>query len=305
MSKTKEDYIGNIESLFISYKEAFVGSNNSSILDSIQMKITSEAWKVLHGFYKMSELMDENPEAVTKGVKDSISSGLKIATLENFFPYMYVAVKKELSRKISSDAFGDNLKMHIPENKIRSLKKLKTTYKRLTKFYSDSDFANYAVDICGYNKKVVDLFFSKTISLTQKKSSGEEYSYIDSCSHNKYYTEKTSMTEQMDSVSDKLHEFNEKWSIQKDSGKPILSDLLTGFILERTEKVNPSLDEECVDELINFFCSFAFIERTMVVQFFKNPNYLIPTQQAIGKKYGLTKFAANAKLNRFLVGLLW
>ena len=88
------------------------------------------------------------------------------------------------------------------------------------------------------------------------------------------------------------------WLKQKDVAQPVLSELLTRELLANFSKNN------VFENIIEVFLKYDFICKEMAKQFFEDTTYKIPSQQDIGKKYGLTKAGASKKLSRFIEKLL-
>ena len=95
-------------------------------------------------------------------------------------------------------------------------------------------------------------------------------------------------------MQEQLKAIDALWLKQKEDARPILSELLTRELLTDFKKNTVS---ETVIETLKLP---QFVCKDMIDSFFNNINFILPTQQDIGQKYGITKSAASVKLTRFI-----
>ena len=95
-------------------------------------------------------------------------------------------------------------------------------------------------------------------------------------------------------LKNQLKIINKSWLTEKKSSKLILSELITRELLLGIKKSNFSESFTSVLIHLDFSC------KEMIHTYFNDPNYIIPSQQDIGFKYGLTKSAVSIKFKRFI-----
>lgn len=122
----------------------------------------------------------------------------------------------------------------------------------------------------------------------------EEYCVVDKYLDSSKSSDTAEIQNSIEQLQEQFKAIDALWLKQKEDARPILSELLTRELLTDFKKNTVS---ETVIETLKLP---QFVCKDMVDSFFNNINFILPTQQDIGQKYGITKSATSVKLTRFI-----
>lgn len=238
-----------------------------------------------------------------------------------FSSYVIQSVKRAINNELNNDT-SDSSNLHIPENKIDKIKKLRKL---------DEDYLKYGItDVNARNRKIavcleVDVDYVINLreldsqycnSMEQKNELGDDFSLADSCrnSVSETYSPEKSLIEK-DSFSLILNIIQQEW-MNKKKAKDVLSDLLTCDILGLFQgtssnnklsdffSTNINVNRECIFsfdfDLGQILGQYDFINKDFLNNFLNNNDYKIPTQEQLSEKHNFkTKGGINHKIKRF------
>ena len=291
-----------IAELFQIYQNSLSSNNNASLLEQTKSKIIVQFWKTIQKAAITSE-MKEQSDIIVETIVNCIETYLNKDTTE-FTKLTYSSIIRAIKAKADTETFENKTGMHISNPKDRLRKKIEKVYKQFTAFNSGDkkEYLEYAVSYCGFNREEVEmyLFPKQTSSLYFKSSngSGEEYCVADKYANPDKGNDSFEFLNSKNEITEQLGKMNMLWLKQKVVAQPVLSELLTRELLANFSKNN------VFENIIEVFLKYDFICKEMAKQFFEDTTYKIPSQQDIGKKYGLTKAGASKKLSRFIEKLL-
>lgn len=286
-----------IAELFQIYQDSFSLNNNASLLEQIKSKIVVQFWKTIQKAAISSEMKEQSDIIVKKIVKCLETYSNKEAT--EFCKLTYTSIIKSLKTKADTEAFENKSGMHISTDDDKLRKRIGKAYRQYKQFNSGDkkEFLEYAVSFCGFNKESVEeyLFPKQSTSLFLKSSdgSGEEYCVADKYTNSDKGNDFSETLNSKNEISEQLEKINALWLKQKENAQPVFSELLTRELLESFVRNNVS------EKIIDILLKQDFICKEMAKQFFEDATYKLPSQQDVGKKYGLTKAGASKKLSRF------
>lgn len=287
------------EELFLIYKEAISQEKNDSLLEQTKDKIVIQFWKIIQKTKSISSEMKEHSDLVVKKVITCLATYSDKAP-EEFCKLTYASIIKALKGNADTESFETKSGMHITDPENRKRKRIEKAYKQFITFKSNdkNSFIEYAVSYLGFDREDLEeyLYPKQTISLFAQSKSDSDYEY---CIVDKYVDSSKSndsgeIQNSIEQLQEQFKAIDNLWIKQKDDARPILSELLTRELL--ADFKNNTVSDTVIDTLKqpHFVC------KQMVELFFSNINFILPTHQEIGQKYGITKSAASVKLTRFI-----
>ena len=286
-----------IAELFQIYQNSLSSNNNASLLEQTKSKIVVQFWKTIQKAAISSE-MKEQSDIIVETIVNCIETYVNKDPTE-FSKLTYSSIIRAIKAKADTETFENKTGMHISNPKDRLRKKIEKAYKQFTAFNSGDkkEFLEYAVSYCGFNREEVEmyLFPKQTSSLYLKSSngSGEEYCVADKYANLDKGNDSFEILNSKNEITEQLEKMNMLWLKQKVVAQPVLSELLTRELLANFSKNNVS------ENIIEVLLKHDFICKEMAKLFFEDTAYKLPSQQDVGKKYGLTKAGASKKLSRF------
>jgi len=287
------------EELFLIYKGALSQEKNDSLLEQTKDKIVIQFWKIIQKTKSISSEMKEHSDLVVKKVITCLATYSDKAP-EEFCKLTYASIIKALKGNADTESFETKSGMHITDPENRKRKRIEKAYKQFITFKSNdkNSFIEYAISYLGFDREDLEeyLYPKQTISLfaQSKSDSDDEYciadKYVDSSKSN----DSGEIQNSIEQLQEHFKAIDNLWIKQKDDARPILSELLTRELL--ADFKNNTVSDTVIDTLKqpHFVC------KQMVELFFSNINFILPTHQEIGQKYGITKSAASVKLTRFI-----
>ena len=286
-----------IAELFQIYQNSLSSNNNASLLEQTKSKIVVQFWKTIQKAAITSEMKEQSDIIVKKIVKCLETYSNKEAT--EFCKLTYTSIIKSLKTKADTEAFETKSGMHISTDDDKLRKRIGKAYRQYKQFNSGDkkEFLEYAVSFCGFNKEAVEeyLFPKQYTSLFLKSSdgSGEEYCVADKYTNTDKDNDFSETLNSKNEISEQLEKINALWLKQKENARPVFSELLTRELLANFSRNN--VPETIIDVLLKQ----DFICKEMAKPFFEDATYKLPSQQDVGRKYGLEKTGASKKLSRF------
>lgn len=286
-----------IEELFMIYKNALSHENNDALKEQIKHKIIVQFWKTIQKTKSISDEMKEFTDIIVKKVIYCLNHYPDVSP-KDFCKLTFVSIKKAFKRKIDTETFELKTGMHISDQDDRTRKRIARAYKQFITFRSEdkNEFIEYAVLFLGFERNDLEeyLFPKQIISLFGQSKNDDEYCVVDQYIDTAKVFDNGDTIVSTDELEKQFKTIDELWLKQKVESKTILSELLTRELLVDFKKNNVP------DLLINLLKLPNFINREMMESFLYDMNYLLPTQQEIGQKYGITKSAVSVKLTRFI-----
>jgi len=294
-----------IKTLFQKYQKALqiYDTDNTALLTQLKDKITIQFWKTIQKAKSVSDEMKEHSDVIIKIIGNCIKTYPE-KDPDEFCKLTYASIIKALKSKVDTENFASNTGgMYLSDNQNRLRKKINKAYKQFISFKTDNkqQFIQYAVDYLGFEKQDIEdyIFPKKSVSLYAPSSQDEdeEYCVADRYTDISKQQDYTLFLEEQQQLKILIENINEQWHNQKESAKPIMSELLTCKILSDIEKSNISVD------FIKVIYNQDFICKEMIDSFLKDKEYVLPSIKEIGEKYNLQKSSASIKLTRFLENL--
>lgn len=287
-----------INSLYLEYLRAIDTPNNDNLVLQIKQKIVVAFWKTLKKTSKITPKMIEHTDVLVKTIYRCLDKCQQNNNPFCFSKYTFDSIKKALGAKANIEEFERKSGMHITDPENRKRKRIENTIKQFNIYNSGdkSKFIEYAVNCLGLSKQDIEeyLYPKQTTSAYVQSENDEEYFIPDQ------YVDKTKVVDIGDVIGSseefvkQLEAIDTLWLEQKEDAQKILSELLTRELLTSSVNYKVSYSE------IELLKQAKFICKEMLEPFFDNQNYILPTQQEIGIKYGITKSAASKKLSRFI-----
>ena len=284
-----ENIYTKINSLFQEYMLAAALENTENVRLSIEQKLISAVWES-NSIYK------EYSVEVIEKVKESLVAFPKSEACRNggqFSKYVCRAIANAINSDKEREVLErNNGGMHIPDNVLKEIRKIRNLRKNLQRFSPDVDISadmlvEKAVATLGMDEKdvrsLLEIASSATTGLDTpiNKESGsvslkdvipdEQPSFADGLIR-------------QDTLRSFFMLIDEHWKKKSD---PMLSELLTVFVLENCS----DLEKEHLNH--------AFFDRKILDAYFGDSDNELPEYQDIAEKYGQTKSAASKTLSRF------
>lgn len=283
--------------LFETYKEALSQDNNDSLIEQTKDKIVIQFWRIIQKTKSISDEMKEQSDLIVKKVVYCLNNYSNKAS-EDFCKLTYSSIIKVLKGNVDTESFELKSGMHISDTEDRKRKTINKAYKQFITFRNEdkNEFIEYAVSYLGFDHKDLEeyLFPKQSVSLFMQSKNDEEYCVVDKYLDSSKSSDTAEIQNSIEQLQEQLKAIDALWLKQKEDARPILSELLTRELLTDFKKNTVS---ETVIETLKLP---QFVCKDMIDSFFNNINFILPTQQDIGQKYGITKSAASVKLTRFI-----
>ena len=283
--------------LFETYKEALSQDNNDSLIEQTKDKIVIQFWRIIQKIKSISDEMKEQSDLIVKKVVYCLNNYSNKAS-EDFCKLTYSSIIKVLKGNVDTESFELKSGMHISDTEDRKRKTINKAYKQFITFRNEdkNEFIEYAVSYLGFDHKDLEeyLFPKQSVSLFMQSKNDEEYCVVDKYLDSSKSSDTAEIQNSIEQLQEQLKAIDALWLKQKEDARPILSELLTRELLTDFKKNTVS---ETVIETLKLP---QFVCKDMIDSFFNNINFILPTQQDIGQKYGITKSAASVKLTRFI-----
>jgi len=300
-----------IDNLYLDYLKASANPDDTNLIIQIKEKIIVAFWSTMQKASSITPEMIEHTDILVKTINNCLDTCSTNNDFHGFCKYTYSSIVRALKSKADTAAFEEKVKMHVTSGEDEKRKLINRNFKNYKTFNNGSaeDFINYALkylDLEVKGKKLTrndfeEYLFPKTTCALYVKGSEEDDSEV--CITDQYMdTDQSELEiklENKENFVSKFIELNKHWSLQKESAKPLLSELITRDYLDNLSKHESNISDTDREEFEKVLCSFDFICEEIVHSFFMDINYKIPTQQDIALKYGLTKAGASKKLSRF------
>lgn len=283
--------------LFETYKEALSQDNNDSLIEQTKDKIVIQFWRIIQKTKSISDEMKEQSDLIVKKVVYCLNNYSNKAS-EDFCKLTYSSIIKVLKGNVDTESFELKSGMHISDTEDRKRKTINKAYKQFITFRNEdkNEFIEYAVSYLDFDHKDLEeyLFPKQSVSLFMQSKNDEEYCVVDKYLDSSKSSDTAEIQNSIEQLQEQLKAIDALWLKQKEDARPILSELLTRELLTDFKKNTVS---ETVIETLKLP---QFVCKDMIDSFFNNINFILPTQQDIGQKYGITKSAASVKLTRFI-----
>ena len=283
--------------LFETYKEALSQDNNDSLIEQTKDKIVIQFWRIIQKTKSISDEMKEQSDLIVKKVVYCLNNYSNKAS-EDFCKLTYSSIIKVLKGNVDTESFELKSGMHISDTEDRKRKTINKAYKQFITFRNENknEFIEYAVSYLGFDHKDLEeyLFPKQSVSLFMQSKNDEEYCVVDKYLDSSKSSDTAEIQNSIEQLQEQFKAIDALWLKQKEDARPILSELLTRELLTDFKKNTVS---ETVIETLKLP---QFVCKDMIDSFFNNINFILPTQQDIGQKYGITKSAASVKLTRFI-----
>lgn len=276
-----------INSLFQEYLHAAALENTENAKLSIEQKLIVTIWESNRDYKEYSV------EVVEK-IKESLVSFQDSEACKNggqFSKYVYRAITNAINSAKEREAVEQrNGGIHIPDNVMKDIKKIKSLQKNLQKMNPDIEvtedmLVEKAVAVLGIDedgvRNLLKIALSGTYSFETPVNAGEDNGSLQDVIPD----ENPSVTDELvkqDKCRLLFSQIEKHWRKKSD---PMLSELITVKILDAGM---------CIDNMEE--CSFLNRE---IYDNFQKDSHTLPDDSEIAEKYGLTKSAASKKLSRF------
>lgn len=291
-----------IDNLFLKYKDASKQDNTEKYLEKLKNDIVTALWNNLRTKKKIAETLMENADVMVKTTAYCIKKYSEYDDYNGFSAYTTKAIKNKLTTSSIDSDFQDSTGgMHVSDNYKENQSKLKRLYKSFVALRKNNtsenelnnSFVEYASKYLEIDKSiVVDFLYSKKASgMEINNSEDSSYDITDVFGGSNTYSP-AQIYEQSETNNEILSKINDEWNKQKEDAKQLMSELLTIFVIEALSKKFISLEYTSLEP-------YSFINRKMLKIYYFNHDEEIPSQQAIGEKYGLTKSGVSKKISRF------
>jgi len=307
-----------IDELFISYKNAYFVENNKDLLYTARQHLITFMYKVASKKAKYVSVSYEN-DKIHKYLSnpvifiEKIDICLKKWVLEKecsgFAAYTFKSIFNALASDSEKSSFSEKTSgMKISDEYQRKQRKLKNLYKTFltwqTSKQSESEinesFIKYATNVLDVSRiDVIDFLNPKTTTnLTTSNDEDSEIDLTDFFGGDKSYLADNYL-KSMEELKEVLEKLNNNWLKQKDTSKPLMSELLTLLVLKAIEEKYIAIEEIDSNSFLECIRSYDFISSILFDDYFINKKTL-PSQESIGEKYGLSKSGVSKKISRFL-----
>lgn len=304
-----------IDNLYLDYLKASANPDDAKRKLQIKEKLIIAFWRTMQKASSITPTMIEHTDILVKTINNCLDTCSTNNDFHGFCKYTYSSIVRALKSKADTAAFEEKVKMHVTSGEDEKRKLINRNFKNYKTFNNGSaeDFINYALkylDLEVKGKKLTrkdfeEYLFPKTTSSLYVKGLNEDDSEV--CIVDQYMdtdqSELETKVENKENFVSKFIELNKYWSLQKESAKSVLSELITRDCLDDMSKHLSNFSSSDSEDIEKLLCSYDFICKEMIHSFFMDINYKIPTQQDIALKYGLTKAGASKKLSRFYEGI--
>lgn len=291
-----------IDNLFLKYKDASKQDNTEKYLEKLKNDIVTALWNNLRTKKKIAEALMENADVMVKTTAYCIKKYSEYDDYNGFSAYTTKAIKNKLTTSSIDSDFQDSTGgMHVSDNYKENQSKLKRLYKSFVALRKNNtsenelnnSFVEYASKYLEIDKSiVVDFLYPKKASgMEINNSEDSSYDITDIFGGSNTYSP-AQIYEQSETNNEILSKINDEWNKQKEDSKQLMSELLTLFVIEALSKKFICLEYTSLKP-------YSFINRKMLKIYYFNHDEEIPSQQAIGEKYGLTKSGVSKKVSRF------
>lgn len=291
-----------IDNLFLKYKDASKQDNTEKYLEKLKNDIVTALWNNLRTKKKIAEALMENADVMVKITAYCIKKYSEYDNYNGFSAYTTKAIKNKLTTSSIDSDFQDSTGgMHVSDNYKEKQSKLKRLYKSFVALRKNNtsenelnnSFVEYASKYLEIDKSiVVDFLYPKKASgMEINNSEDSSYDITDIFGGSNTYSP-AQIYEQSETNNEILSKINDEWNKQKEDSKQLMSELLTLFVIEALSKKFICLEYTSLEP-------YSFINRKMLKIYYFNHDEEIPSQQAIGEKYGLTKSGVSKKVSRF------
>lgn len=291
-----------IDNLFLKYKDASKQDNTEKYLEKLKNDIVTALWNNLRTKKKIAEALMENADVMVKITAYCIKKYSEYDDYNGFSAYTTKAIKNKLTTSSIDSDFQDSTGgMHVSDNYKENQSKLKRLYKSFVALRKNNtsenelnnSFVEYASKYLEIDKSiVVDFLYPKKASgMEINNSEDSSYDITDIFGGSNTYSP-AQIYEQSETNNEILSKINDEWNKQKEDSKQLMSELLTLFVIEALSKKFICLEYTSLEP-------YSFINRKMLKIYYFNHDEEIPSQQAIGEKYGLTKSGVSKKVSRF------
>ena len=285
-----EQIFKKINELFDEYLKILDLENTENAKMAIEQKIYLAVWDAKK---KYREYSVEVIETVKEALKYYFPNSEAFKQGIPFSQYLFFSLGNSISTSEEKTNLADqNGGQHISDDKYRRIKKVKIFFEDIRKTFPDQhledcDIIEKAVLALGMDEDEI----RECLKMSKAATTGTENPNEDDDST-------TLIEEQFDDIVDNnsietmfaSHEALEQTlslldSEWKKKSDPMLSELLTVFALE--------------NGLTKEYSDYSFLNKEILDDYFKDPDYKLPEQQEIAEKYDQTKSAASKLLSRF------
>lgn len=294
-----------IDELFRKYKQASFLPNNEEFVKTQKNLIVEELWRNLKE-KSVSTKIEEYPDEMVKTANDCIKKYIEKGEHFGFSAYTFVAIKNRLATCAQNASFNDKTGgMHVSDgyrlvhNKLNRLYKyfLSLRKSQETESVVQEKFIKYATTYLEVERAdVIDFLAPKESSAIEMSKNGEVFDITDFFGSSDDYSPENEIIN-VEKSKNTLKRIEYEWETLKQDAKPLMSELLTLIVLDSVEKGFIKTGRQ--DSLKKMLSCYHFICGEMLAKIIKGKNQPLPTQQEIGKKYGLTKSGVSKKLSRF------
>lgn len=288
---TNEEFYAKINDLWDEYDDLSVTPNT----DSTRMKVRGDLLAALYRFYRSGFRAPAFPsvellETVDSCLRSFVSSRAK----ENGTPfsrYVCSSVAKMLNKAAEKLSFEQKHKGTLSDCDRLKIKKLK----KLQQYFTGDEEIAQAMNISPAKlRELKALGEAGVLSEVQQSTDGEEYSLFDSLPSSSLQNPIEHGLLENEQIEAFFSVTQSEWEKKED---PLLQMLLTALVLQ---------DRGCASLLRGLYLDggnpcqkYSFLAGDMVVAFFRDASYPLPTDSELAVRFGVTKSAASKKLNRF------
>lgn len=295
---TNNEFYAKINDLWGEYDELSVASNT----DSSRMKVRGDLLVTLYRFYNSGFRAPCFPSVELLETVDScLHSFVSSRAKENGTPfsrYVCASVAKTLKKESEKLAFEQRYKGTLSDCdrlKIKKVKKLEQLYSAVGGENEREAIIAQAMNISAAQvRQLKELDKTSVLSDAQQSDEGEEYSLFDTLSDSHLQNPSEQRLLDKEESEAVLYKIQSEWEKKADA---LLRMLLTVWVLK--DKGCASLLCELHSGGENPCQKYSFLSGDMLVAFFRDASYPLPTDSELAIRFGVTKSAASKKLNRF------
>lgn len=298
-----------IDELFLEYKKANKLQNNAQFKSTQKSKIIEALWRNLKT-KSIYVKIEEFPDEMVKVANYCLKVFLEKDSHHGFARYIVTAIKNRISTCMQNNSFDENTKgMHVSDKYRIVQNKLRRLYKSFISLRKSEDsenelnkkFIDYASNYLEIDRHIVIDFLEpqKTTQLDNYSENDEEsFDISDLLGGSEIYSpsEEIENQEKNEAIFFKI---NKKWKSQKEDSKPVMSELLTLVILDAIDKGYILTSNTSEDNICERLKQYDFVSKELISKFFLECKIILPSQQEIGEKYGLSKSGVSKKISRF------
>lgn len=316
MDSTETSLFNKINVLYFEYASLKNKENVENKLQVLKSSIIVETCKMFHldryGYHYKDINYQEYAEEIFVAVKDSLEY-YKSKTVdkidEGFAKYLITSVKKKVKFAAAQGAVKDKNTMEIPRDKLLLIRRIKKENDQLfrlgiknqeKRFYQIQQNLSLSEKDC---KELIPLANKESISLDKTINNEEKGTNLGNFIESKVCSPQE-MIEKREAFVSVMFAIQNNWKMFDTETQSLLSDALTADILGimfdsgAPDSVSGKISSEY--ENMDVFEHFHFINQEMLLKYFHDPTYKLPTQTEIGLAHGgMSKSGVSKKLKRF------